>query len=257
MLRGIFSAASGMLSQGLLSDVLADNLANVNTIGFKKTAMAFQDFGSVLVKSTQKDQQDAVGEYSMSVKPQGTRILFQQGTLSETGNPYHAAIEGDGFFEVSIENGQKAYTRDGRFRTDEEGFLVSIDGNRLSGEQGEIQIPKNASSVIISQAGDIKIKAAGKNTLDSVGRLKVVQFEDNNVLTKLGNSLYDANGHPPKDTLENVQVVQGVLEQSNINPVRELVDSMMGLRAYEMLQKSINMQNDTLGKAVNEVGRIG
>jgi flagellar basal-body rod protein FlgF len=256
MLRGIYSAASGMLSQGILSDVLADNLANINTIGFKKTAMAFQDFGRVMVNSLQKDDENAIGEYSLSVKPQGTRILFQQGTLSETGNPYHVALEGEGFFEVSVENGEKAYTRDGRFRTDNDGFLVTAEGNRLSGEQGEIQIPKNASSVVISQTGDVKVKASGKGTLESIGRLKIVQFDNNNALTKLGNSLYSANGIEPKDGLSNVQVIQGVLEQSNVNPVRELVDSMMGLRAYETLQKSINMQNDSLGKAVNEVGRV-
>lgn len=256
MLRGIDTAAAGMLSQGVLSDVLADNLANINTVGFKKTAMAFEDFSSVMVNSTTADKKEGLGEYSLSVKPQDTRILFDQGTLSETGNPYHVALEGDGFFEVTMDGDKTAYTRDGRFRTNEEGYLVTLNGEKINGEQGFIQVPKNISGLVISETGDVKIKPVGQNALQSLGKIKVVQFASNDTLTKLGQSLYDSNGQEPNRDLKNVQVVQGVLEQSNINPVRELVDSMMGLRTYEMLQKSINMQNDTFGKAVNEVGKL-
>ena len=257
MLRGISTAAGGMLSQGISSDVLADNLANINTVGFKKTSMSFQDFSSVMVNATLADKKTELGKYSLSVKPQDTRILFDQGTLAETGNPYHVALEGDGFFEVTMDNGKTAFTRDGRFQTNEAGYLVTLNGEKINTDQGFIQIPKNTSSVVISQTGDVKVKAIGQNALQSLGKIKIVQFQNNNTMTKLGQSLYDSNGQEPARDIKNVQVIQGVLEQSNVNPVRELVDSMMGLRTYEMLQKTINMQNDTFGKAVNEVGRLG
>lgn len=250
MLKGIYSAATGMTSQMIMTDITANNLANVNTPGFKEVGAKFQTFGRMLVNRVGNHEQKALGHFA-----QGSRLLssvtdFAQGELAETGNPLDMALNGNGFFTVKIPaNNAIVYTRNGSFTRDEEGFVTTTSGDRLQGFNGDILIPRDAKKIVLSAAGEVIVDDK------VIDRLKIAQFANNQELKRIGSAYYKASGQPVED-LNPVTIQQGFVERSNSNVITELVNSMTGLRIYETLQKSIQMQNETLGKSVNEVGRM-
>lgn len=255
MLRGIYTAASGMLGQSILTDVLADNLANLGTTGFKKNSVAFKDFNNVLARELINRQDNKLGNYSMSMAPQPTYLNMSQGHIVETGNPLNVAISGDGFFEVDLGGGQVGHTRDGRFTMDANGTLTDVNGNPIKSSTGNsIVVPPGSSEVQINTKGQVMVYNIPGQPPAIVGQIKVVEFPNPSLITNVGNGFYTSPDQPKPAS--NYQLQQGMLEESNVNAIREMLDSMVGLRTYEVMQKSINMQNDTLGKAVNDLGRI-
>lgn len=246
MLKGIYTAASGMTSQLMMGDMNADNIANINTIGYKRINAKFQSYLSEKMNST-----DPAGSTGNGSEVSGTRITFDQGDLMTTGNPLDVAINGEGWFTIkNPEKDDVAYTRAGNFTRDAQGYLVTLNGYRVQGKSGDIQIPPSVKTIQILETGEVSLD--GK----SADSLKIAQFEDNNVLKRQGYSMYKTDVDP-KDAATDLVVLQGTLERSNANVIEEMVTSMNGMRTYESLQKTIQMQNETLGKAVNEVGRTG
>jgi flagellar basal-body rod protein FlgF len=248
MLRGIYSAAAGMTSQEIQANAIADNLANVTTPGFKHVTAQFQTFGEVLINRLSSNDQASLGSMAQGSQVMGTAIDFSQGQLTETGNPLDLSLNGEGFFVVKNAQGQELYTRAGNFTRDNSGYLATANGCHVQGNKGDILIPKGASKIQVSGSGDISVDGA------VVDRLKIVRFAHNS-LERTGSSLYSAHEVPIADSSKTT-VQQGFLEQSNANVVTELVNSITGMRAYETMQKSIQMQNETLDKSVNEVGRL-
>jgi flagellar basal-body rod protein FlgF len=175
---------------------------------------------------------------------------FTQGDLISTGNPLDLALKGEGFFTVKL-NGTDTmlYTRSGNFTMDDAGFLTTTTGDRVQGLNGDIQIPRGTSKVEISPIGEV---IANNQAID---RLVLAQFDDNQALKRIGSNYYQAIGQTPNPAV-NLTVEQGALERANTNVITELVNSMTGLRIYEMLQKSVQMQSETLNKSVNDVGRV-
>lgn len=251
MLKGIYSAAAGMTSQMILTDTIANNLANVNTPGYKSTGVEFATFGEALVNRIGSFQQSMIGRYAQGSKVLGTMFNFAQGDLTPTGNPLDLALQGDGFFTVKLPDNNDAivYTRAGNFTLDNNGFLTTATGGRVQGYNGDILIPKNTKTISIRKSGEV---VADGTVIDV---LKIAQFSTNQHLKRMGYSYF--TGLNPTGDVIDVSVEQGYLERSNANVITELVNSMTGLRVYETLQKSIQMQNETLGKSVNEVGRMG
>ena len=253
MIKGIYTAAAGMLATQLAADNTADNLANINTTGFKARATQFQSFGELILERIQKDEEpEQVGSITSGSQVRATIIDFSQGSLRQTGNPLDLAIEGDGFFQVETPEGQEAYTRNGVFTLNEEGFITTTDGNYLLNQGGQpINIPQEAGVLSISSSGIIT--DSNGQELEQIG---LVQFEDNNALQKLNNSLYISDLRPDDlDFDSNTQILQGFIEGSNTNPISELVGSINGLRLYGALQNSIQTSNDSLGRVINEAGR--
>ncbi len=237
LIRGITSAASGMLAQLAQQDITANNLANVNTAGYKRDAPRFSAFLSGAqgaATTTSIDTQSAAD--------------FQQGAIQETGEPFHLALEGDGFFTLQTPAGT-AYTRNGAFTLNKDGYLVTASGDFALGAGGPIHL--TGTDFTVDGTGQITQKRAVVDTL------RLAQFPDNAALVKTGGSLWLAPGGVAPGAAIGVTVHQGGLEGSNVSAVREMVSMITGLRAYEASQKAVQAQDETLDKLVNEVGRAG
>ncbi len=250
MLKGIYSAASGMTSQMMLTDVVADNLANMNTPGYKASGVEFKPFGQTLIDYMGNNQTKPLGTMASGSEVMATVVNFAQGDLTQTGSPLDLALHGQGFFTVKVpQTGQILYTRAGNFTRDEKGYLITMDGERVQGDHGDILIPKGAKKIDISEIGEVKVDG------NTVGKLKIAQFQNMLSLKRMGSSLFETTETPlPK--ISGVQVEQGFLERSNVNMISQMVNSISGLRTYETMQKTIQLQNETLQKSVNNVGTV-
>ena len=258
MIRGIYTAAAGMMSQQVQQDNVADNLANVSTAGFKHRSASFQEFPTMLLNkmTSEAGETGSIGELSLGSAVHATAINFDQGTLRQTGNPLDLAIEGEGFFAVQRPDGQVGYTRNGQFTLNGEGVLVTREGYLALGPgNSPIAVPTTASRVQIDQNGFISAETEGLRT--EVGKVQLYTFSEKKEMQRLGDSVYlPKEGDAPIEAApgEAGTIQQGFVEQSNVNAVGELIQSMTGLRTYEVLQKNIQMHNQTLQKLVNEVG---
>lgn len=257
MVRGLYTAYTGMLNQQKKMDTLSNNLANADTTGYKKegvTAKTFETQLAIKVKDGSNayiDQQ--IGKLNLGVKIGENYTDYSQGSYRYTGNIYDLALGGDGFFNISFMNkaGEQSvkYTRDGNFTIDNEGALRTQDGDYVLGESGEIYIPTNAVDVSINKLGEIYADG------EYIDTIKITDFEDYNYLKKYGENMYDAvDGATEKEPTATID--QGYLEQSNINVVTEMVNMISLSRTYEANQKLIQTMDDALDKSANQIGKV-
>ena len=262
MLDAMNIAATGMRTQQLNVDTIANNLANVNTAGFKKSRVNFVDLvthGADAAAQAQAGGAAIPGLDSTQRSGAGVAVtlvdkIFDGGTLQKTGNAYDLAITGDGFFEVSRSDGSKAYVRGGSFNVGTDGMLATTTGQVM---QPEIQIPSSATAVSIGADGRVSVTTAGSSTPVEAGRLSMVRFANAGALTALGNNLYassDASGeaiagHGGEDGMGSVQ--QGFLEGSNVKMVDEMVNLMIAQRSYEASVKVIQASDEMMGMVNN------
>lgn len=258
MTRGLYIAASGMLNEMSRQNIIANNLANVNTTGYKRDIPMSKAFPSMLLhrihdpqrifKEFIIDPRPIVGRMGTGVNPDNTAHDFvSHPAYQTTENTFDLALYGDGFFAVQTPTGTR-YTRNGNFVMDEDRRLVTIDGHPVLGENGPIQI--KGTDVNIDQDGYVSVNG------EFVDKIQVVDFPKPYQLTKLGNSMFvpvDRNIIPQPAT--TVRVQSRVLELSNVNIVTEMVDLITITRAYEANQRAVLAQNDTIGRAINDVGR--
>ena len=260
MIRAMFTAATGMIAQQTAIDTIAHNLANVNTTGFKKSRVNFQD----LIYETIRP---AGGETSTgTVVPEGIQIghgvrpasvakLYTPGPMIQTGNELDLAIEGEGFFQVQLLDGTIGYTRDGSFRKTQDGTLVTVDGLQL---EPSITIPEDALQVTISQSGVVSVRQPGTDTLQQVGTIEIVRFANPSGLdARLGRNILlenDASGTPQtgEPGLEGLGfIAQGFLENSNVQTVEEIIAMVIAQRAYEASSRVIQTSDEMLQLANN------
>lgn len=260
MMRGLWTAASGMNAQQTNLDVIANNLANVNTNGFKKGRAEFQD----LMYQTMRDAGSTTGDdakvpsgiqLGLGVRTAAVHKIFTTGDFKQTGNSYDVAIEGDGFFVVNMPNGEKAYTRDGAFKIDNQGGqgrLVTADGYSL---EPQIDIPSDADSITVGPDGTVSIKRAGQVTPEDTGKIQLARFVNPAGLSNIGHNLYVetvASGTPTigdAGTDGTGQLAQNTLEMSNVSVVDEMVSMIVAQRAYETNSKAIQAADDMLQMA--------
>lgn len=257
MVKGLYTAYTGMIHQQKRLDVISNNLANSATVGFKRegaTARAFNDELAIKIKDASEGFVDrGIGKMSMGVKFGETYRDYTQGSLRVTDNTYDLALSGEGFFQISFTNKQGEtsvkLTRDGNFTVNVEGYLVTKDGDFVLGTDG--------SPIRIDPNSDTTIDAAGRIIQDDavVANIAVVDVEDYNYLQKYGENMYDlvAGGQLTESA---AAVEQGCLEQSNVQVVKEMVEMINVTRAYETNQKAIQAVDETLDKAVNQVGKV-
>lgn len=257
MLRGLYTAWTGMVNEQKRLDVISNNMANSNTVGYKDEKVASQAFDQVLgIKirdGSQAYHNERIGKLSLGVKIGETYTDYSQGSVRETGGTYDLALSGSGFFVVNVTDKagevHTRYTRDGRFHLTKDGLLVDADGNPIQGENGNIVIDPSAKSVTISGTG--QITADG----EFIDTLQVVDFADYDYLYKYGDTMYEpVDGATFKDA--EAEILQGYTEQSNVNVVREMVDMITITRAYEANQKVIHSYDSMLDKSVNQVGAL-
>ncbi|HHV72873.1 MAG TPA: flagellar basal-body rod protein FlgF [Clostridia bacterium] len=255
--RGIYTAATAMLAQSVNNDLIANNLANINTNAYKRDDALHSEFPRVLISQTGGrvrasetllSRRAALGYLGTGVVVREIFTNHSQGNLRQTEQPLDLAINGAGYFVVERE-GEYFFTRDGSFSLNNEGYLVTKQGELVQGEEGPIRL--TGDEIVINEKGEIVEEGL------VVARLLLVDFQDSSKLTKLGSSLYQQNelsGQPIR--LEEGRVVQGFLEGSNVNAVQEMVRLITAARAYESCQKLIQYQDSTLEQAVNDLGRV-
>ena len=254
MLRSLSTAATGMIAQQLNLDVIANNVANVNTAGFKKVRAEFQELLSQTMKApgamTDQGTTQPVGvTVGLGTKSSATQKIFTAGTLQATGGKFDLAIEGDGFFQIQLSDGSLAYTRDGCLQVDSLGQLCTNDGLLI---QPSVSIPRDATEITITQDGNISVTLPGQTQQSIVGSLQLVKFQNPSGLLSIGHNLYketQASGNPVQDTpgqngLGLIQ--QGMLEGANVQIVDELVGLIKAERAFESNSKLINSSSNIL-----------
>jgi flagellar basal-body rod protein FlgG len=253
----LYSAATGMEAQQLNLNTIANNLANVNTPGFKRSKIEFQD---LLYQKPRASGSDSGGgnivptgiEVGNGARVASTSKVFTQGQLTNTGGNLDIALQGDGFFEVQRSDGTIAYTRDGTFKTNAQGQVVTTDGLPVLG--GFQPIPPGASSVAIAEDGTVTVQtASGSQTY----RLTLTRFPNPSGLRSLGGNLYEetaASGTPETGSPGEQgfgRTIQGYVEASNVNIVEEMVNLIVAQRAYEVNSKSIQASDEMLQNVAN------
>lgn len=254
MLRSLTTAATGMISQQTNLDVIANNVANVNTSGYKKVRAEFQD----LISQVERSAGAQVGqgtfipvgiEIGLGVRTSATTRIFTPGIMQSTGRNLDVAIEGDGFLQITLDDGTIGYTRDGSLKLDANGLLVTSDGYQL---QPPVQIPQNVSEIAITPNGDVSVRVGSQSDMTPVGSLQLVKFQNNSGLMAIGHNLYKETpgsgipvpGIPGQDGYGTVQ--QHFLEGSNVQTVEELINLIKAERAFETNSKIITSSSSIL-----------
>jgi len=264
MINGLYTAASGLIAETYRQDVIANNLANVNTTGYKKDKALYITFPTILLYRLYDDKikvpgaQEAdvltpIGEMGRGVQLRYDGIqpaITEEGSFIETQNKLNFAIKGNGMFVINTPYGIR-YTRDGSFLIDIENKLVTQSGYPVLGQRGEITI--EGTDIHIDEAGTIFVDG------QEIDNFRIGLFDEQTKLRKQGENLFyvlDGGLLPENEEGSDIQVRQGYLETSNVNVVKEMVDMITAYRAYEASQKAIQAQDQTLNRAVNDVGNV-
>lgn len=260
MLRALMISATGMSAQQLAMDNISNNLANVNTTGFKASQAKFADIFYQAINEPQPLVTTESTSPAVGIGVQNTAIerSFIQGAIETTGNPLDMAVQGEGFFQVLRPDGSVAYTRDGSFKVSGEGLLCTNQGYPII---PEVQIPDDAVEVVLSADGTVSVKGVNDTTPNPVAQLELARFVNPGSLESLGQNLFgetSASGQaivntPGQEGLGTV--VQSSLERSNVSLVQEMVNMIMTQRAYEVNTKSIQTADDMM-KMANNLRRV-
>jgi flagellar basal-body rod protein FlgG len=257
------TSASGMISQQRLIDVIANNLANVNTTGFKRSRAAFQDVlyetlqGEAVV-NYQSNEAVAPVQVGKGVRVAGVMRFHQQGTLQQTNRPYDLAIEGDGFFQIQHPDGSLAYTRDGSFTLSSTGSLVTTGGYLV---HPGVTVPSDSVEISVAPNGVVSVRSgeAGAEPIE-IGRMELVRFANPTGLEAIGENLYRETisadeaitGQPQEAGFG--RIAQGALESSNVEIVIEMTDMIAAQRAYEINARAVRA-TDEMMQATNDMVR--
>jgi len=263
MLRALYTAASGMSAQQLNLDNIANNLANSSTAGFYSRRLQFSDlvYQNVIMPGAAATQQTTIAaglQVGLGTMPAASELVQTQGNFNSTGNPLDLAIQGLGFFQVTLPDGQIAYTRSGAFHLDATGNIVTANGTPL---QPSITIPANATTVTIGSDGTVSITQNGQTAASQVGTIQLAMFQNPGGLNSIGNNLYlatTASGDPivgaPGSAEGMGTLQQGMLEQSNVDVVAEFVAMIVAQRSYESNSRVVTSA-DQMMQDLASIGR--
>jgi flagellar basal-body rod protein FlgG len=254
MIRSLFIAATGMEAQKLNIDVISNNLANVNTVGFKKSRADFQDLMYQTLRAAGGASAEGIQvpsgiEVGLGVKPVAVQKIFQQGDFTQTGNSLDMVIEGEGFFQVLLPDGTIAYSRAGAFKLDSDGRIVNSDGYPL---EPAITVPTDVKSITVGSDGRVTVQTAGSSTQTEIGRIELARFINPGGLSSMGKNLFlttlssgDAiTGNAGTESFGTLS--QGYVELSNVNVVEEMVNMIVSQRAYEINSKAVQASDEML-----------
>jgi len=247
MIRGFYSAASAMVAGLFRQELISHNISNSEVAGYKGLTTGMEDFNRVLLERVAATT-TSVGATSMGVITGGAVTDFSTGALRQTDQPFDLALVGDGFFRVRTGDGQDRYTRDGRFTRDANGNLVTVEGFKLLNNAGQPLTVRQGETVIAANGG-VTVNGAAS------GQIGVATFANpDQDLERDGANLFRALRAPAATRAVNIK--QGFLELANVDAVRSMTDMMAVARAYEAAQRAVQMQDEMLGKAVNEIGQV-
>jgi flagellar basal-body rod protein FlgG len=262
MLRAMYTAASGMTAQQMNLDNVANNLANSSTTGFRSRRLQFQDllYQNLVMPGAAATQQTTLVaglQVGLGTRTAASEVVQLQGDLSATGNSLDLAIQGDGFFQVTLPTGETAYTRSGEFHLDSQGNVVTADGDPIT---PAITIPTGSTSVTIGSDGTVSVTQAGQTAAQQAGSIQLALFPNEGGLNSVGGNLFLATnasgdpitGTPGSDGFGSIQ--QGYLEQSNVDVVAEFVQMIVAQRSYEASSRVIQSADQML-EQLNNIGR--
>lgn len=259
MIRALWTAGTGMNVQQMNLDVIAHNIANVNTNGFKKSRADFQDlmYQTLRLQGARTEGGAMVPtgiQIGLGAMLSSVQKVFQQGDYQRTDNELDVAIEGNGFFQVNLPSGEKAYTRAGALKTDAEGKIVTSDGYTI---EPSLTIPARTTSISIENDGSVSVQIQGQTAPQSLGRIELATFINPTGLRAIGKNLFmetDASGTPTTGNPGQNgigTVLQGFLEMSNVNVMQEMINMIIGQRAYEVNSKAIQAADEMLQMSNN------
>ncbi|GBQ99367.1 flagellar basal-body rod protein FlgG [Asaia sp. W19] len=260
MMRSLDIANTGMQAQTTNVETISNNIANMTTTGYKRRRAEFQDLiyqdlrRAGTMSSDTGDLVPAGAQVGLGVRTAGIYRINEQGTLEQTGNSLDLAIEGRGYFRVTLPSGEYAYTRDGTFSLSEDGTIVTADGYPLS---PNISVPNNAENITIDQSGQVQYTLSGQTTAQVAGQLQLATFQNENGLTAMGQNLFTETTSSGTANLSTPQsegygsVRQGFVEESSVNVVTEITALITAQRAYEMNSKVITASNEMLQTLTN------
>ncbi|HEY9766700.1 MAG TPA: flagellar basal-body rod protein FlgG [Chroococcales cyanobacterium] len=250
MLHSIWTAATGMQAQQMRINTIANNLSNVNTTGYKKSSVDFQD---LLYQTISAPTRDAAGvQYGLGVKPVAITKFYAQGNLQITNNPLNVAIDGVGFFQVRMADGSYAYTRDGSFKLSPDGYLTTSDGLLL---EPQVRIPAAANDITIGDNGMVYVKVGNNADQNQIGQINLTRFANPAGLEAIGQNLVietGASGQPSTGVpgVEGMGVLrQRALETSNVELVTEMVMMIATQKAYDTSSKAIQVSDKMMDTA--------
>jgi len=262
MIRALYTAASGMSAQELNLDNIANNLSNSSTVGFRSRRMQFEDlmYQNLIMPGAAATQQTTVVaglQMGLGTRSAASEVTQLEGDFTQTGNPLDLAIQGQGFFQVLLPNGETAYTRSGSFHTDAQGNLVTQDGDPV---QPSIAIPPGATSITVGSDGTVSVTLPGQTAAQQVGTLQLAFFNNPGGLNSTGSNLFlatTASGDPVIGTPGGSEglgtIQQGMLEQSNVSVVDEFVNMIVAQRSYEANSRVVNAADQML-QDINNLG---
>lgn len=261
MLRGLYTTGSGMVNNQQRMDVISNNLANVNTTGFKQLYHTQKSYpeNEMVRTNDQKtelpmgtiDKRPEIGPMNTGVAGDGTYTDWSPGNFKKTENSLDLAIEGKGFFTVELENGEEVYTRNGNFKLNGDNELVAQGGAPVMGEDGPIEFPDHVNDVSIIGTGRI---IDGDNRV--IGDLKIRRFDNPQQLERMGQNFYRSGDATPEEMpIEDYSIQQGMLEHSNVNPIKSMINMIEVNRSHEMQSKALKKQSSVLGRAIKRVGK--
>ena len=263
MIRALYTAASGMMAQETNLDNIANNLANSSTTGFRRRRVQFEDlvYQNLVMPGAAASQQTTMVaglQVGLGTRTAASEVIQLQGDFSQTGNPLDLTIQGQGFFQVLLPDGQTAYTRGGSFHLDGQGNLVTQDGNPV---QPSVTIPAGATSMTVAADGTISVTQPGQTAAQQVGSLQLALFNNPGGLNSTGSNLFlatTASGDPvigsPGGSEGLGSIQQGMLEQSNVSVVDEFVNMIVAQRSYEANSRVVNAADQML-QDINSLGR--
>ncbi|URZ06353.1 flagellar basal-body rod protein FlgG [Clostridium felsineum] len=258
MVRGLYTAVTGMVVQEAKQDVISNNLANTNTVGFKSDSLSSQSFEDVLIQNYSKRENGTptrtiLGNLNLGSKINDTATDFSGGNIQTTNSDTDFAIEGRGFFTVRKNNGsdQNYYTRNGHFHVNSEGYLLDDNGDYIMGTN----LATNTTEPMNLGKGSVDCDPYGNVSVNGQAKYKFnfVDFNDYTKLKKIGDNLFE--GDNPTQNF-NASVENKALESSNVNVMKGITDMMTTMRVFESNQKIVQSIDETVGKAVNEVGKV-
>ncbi len=256
MIRSLWTARTGLDAQQTSLDVISHNLANVSTNGYKRQRAVFEDllYQTVRQPGAQTTQQTQVGsglQIGTGVRPIATDRLYTQGNLQQTGGSLDVAVQGNGFFQITMPDGTTAYTRDGAFQLDNQGNVVTASGYPLA---DAINIPADTLTITVGKDGTVSVLQAGQTTPVQVGNIQLATFVNTGGLQSAGENLFYETASsgvatPTQPGTNGAGVInQGYVETSNVNVAEELVNMIVTQRAYEMNSRAIQTSDQMLGR---------
>lgn len=254
-MRSLSTAGTGMLAQQTNVDVISNNIANMNTTGYKRQRAQFQD---LLYQNVARPGAASGGaeakmptgiQVGAGVKTAGIYRISEQGALQQTDNRYDLSVQGRGYFQITLPSGEVGYTRDGSFQLSDQGELVTADGFQV---QPGITIPQGSVDVVVSKTGEVQVKVAGSPQMQTVGQLQLATFVNEAGLEAQGGNLFMETSASGQATVASAgdpglgTLMQGFVEASNVNPVSEITALITAQRAYEMNSRVVKTADEML-----------